>query len=98
MTNTTRPALPECVQQLDEAYPGMAVADAVRAYADECTAAAQARIVDLEALVRAAKPIVDEYAIRNPRWESDNGWQDPNGAHAWLARAALASTSGAPNA
>jgi hypothetical protein len=41
----------------------------------------------LRAQVEAAKPIVQQYAIDNPRWYSKYLWseQDPMGAHAWLA-------------
>jgi hypothetical protein len=41
----------------------------------------------LRAVIAAALPIVREYARHNPCWTDGLGaTQDPNGAHAWLAR------------
>lgn len=46
--------------------------------------------VALEGLVRDARQIVEAYAEKHPCWTAGIGpTQDPNGAHGWLARAAL---------
>lgn len=60
---------------------------AYRLKCDEETKAQAVEIARLRAEVAAALPAMREYAARNPCWTAgDEPTQDPNGAHAWLAR------------
>ena len=74
-----------------EEYAAMAVA----AERERC--AAGAREAGTE--IAAALPAMREYARKNPKHHFSLGGveQDPNGAHAWLARNENASSGGKPD-
>lgn len=85
----------QCRQKIRDARKAFAAADAAAIELAE-KAAYTVRIsimqrdntgAELHAGVAAALPIVREYARHNPCWTDGLGvTQDPNGAHAWLAR------------